>query len=57
MAEERFYCTSCGQEYEGDVTTHPASACRVCFRIHCDECLDEDGNCVPCVEVGKQKKT
>ncbi len=24
--------------------------CRICHRTHCDQCLDEEGLCVPCRE-------
>ena len=43
-----FECSACGNEYEGEVVSRGSSDCRVCFRIGCDECLDERGNCVPC---------
>jgi hypothetical protein len=50
---EAFACAACGQEYEGDVKTG-ITECRVCRRIHCDGCLNEEGLCVECAgEKGK----
>lgn len=49
MAEkdEKFVCASCGEEF--DVRT-AINECRQCQRMYCDECLNEEGICVPCDE-------
>ena len=56
MAEEKFFCASCGKEHEGDIVATGIQECRICFRTHCDECINEDGICVPCSDVEKERK-
>ncbi len=48
-------CSACGVEYKGDVVSRGAFDCRICYRIGCDQCLDEMGHCVPCDEKGEKK--
>ena len=47
MADENFACVACGAEAEGDVKTS-ITECRECRRMHCDQCMDENGLCVEC---------
>ena len=53
MAKENFACVSCGAEAEGDVRTG-ITECRVCRRMHCDKCVDENGLCVECAKETKK---
>jgi hypothetical protein len=55
MAEEQFACAACGEEYEGDIRVTGVQECRICFRTHCPECIDENGICVPCSETEKKE--
>ena len=45
MEEELMVCSECGatvaQEYAG-------GTCKLCGELHCTECLNEAGYCVPC---------
>lgn len=52
MAEERFVCAACGNETEGDYKT-TVNECRVCRRMHCDGCIDDQGLCVSCSQKEK----
>lgn len=45
----QFTCAACQTDYAGD-TSNVRTACRVCRRIHCDDCVDEFGRCVKCAE-------
>ena len=51
MAED-FACVACGQEHKGDAVTG-VTECRICRRMHCDGCLDENGRCVECTDKDK----
>ena len=42
-----FACAACGKEYARESAV---PECRVCHRSYCEECLDEQGLCVPCKE-------
>jgi hypothetical protein len=42
-----FACAACGAEFAREVAVHE---CQVCHRSYCEECLDEQGLCVPCKE-------
>jgi hypothetical protein len=44
-----FECTACHKDctiHHGETMT----ACRLCGRLHCSDCVDEFGNCVECAE-------
>ena len=56
MKEEKFVCPACGNEKEGDYRT-TVNECRQCRRMHCDECIDENGLCVPCSAIEKGEKS
>jgi len=43
----QFVCAACEKEYEGDAS-EVMTECRVCRRLHCQECVDEYGRCVTC---------
>jgi hypothetical protein len=47
MSEERFDCSSCGQDYDRESAV---KECRICHRTYCDECISDEGICVPCRE-------
>jgi len=49
MTDPQFVCAACNENYEGD-TSHVMTECRVCHRIHCDDCVDEHGHCVECTD-------
>jgi len=49
---EKFVCAACGEEHEGDAVTG-VTECRVCRRMHCQGCLDEDGRCKECAAKEK----
>ena len=53
MEEEKFACVACGAEAEGDIKTS-ITECRVCRRMHCNQCLDENGLCVECAKEAKK---
>ncbi len=42
-----FACAACGAEFARQTAV---PECRVCHRSYCEECLDEQGMCVPCKE-------
>ena len=44
---EDFACVACGEVHEKDDILAPHE-CRVCRRMHCDGCIDENGLCVEC---------
>ncbi len=43
--KEQFACAACGEEFARETAV---SECRVCHRSYCEECLDDQGLCVPC---------
>ena len=45
----QFVCGACEKDYEGD-TSNVITQCRVCNRLHCNDCVDEHGRCVECAE-------
>jgi hypothetical protein len=47
MATEKFVCSGCGKEYDRETAV---GECRMCHRTVCDECISEEGICVPCEE-------
>lgn len=44
---EKFSCVACGADFDRESAV---SECRVCHRSYCEECIDEQGLCVPCGE-------
>ena len=50
MTDPQFVCAACDENYEGDTST-VMTECRVCNRIHCNDCVDEFGRCVECEET------
>ena len=55
MTDPQFVCAACDADYEGE-TENVMTECRVCHRLHCDECVDEFGHCVECVESSPTKE-
>jgi hypothetical protein len=53
---ETFRCEACGKEYERDVVSTGVEECRICYRTHCKECLNEEGICVACSKLEEGKK-
>jgi hypothetical protein len=52
MSEEQdveFVCAACDKSYTGD-ESGVVTECRVCHRIHCNQCVDEFGRCVECAK-------
>lgn len=47
MSNKMFNCAACGEDYDRESTV---SECRMCHRSYCDQCIDENGICVPCKE-------
>lgn len=47
MKEELFECSACGPDYDRESAV---KECRICHRAYCDQCLNEEGLCVPCRE-------
>ncbi len=54
MSDPQFVCAACSKEYEGD-TTNVLTACKVCGRLHCKDCVDEFGRCVECSSSESKK--
>jgi hypothetical protein len=48
MDDVQFVCAACEKNYEGDKNV--MTECRVCHRIHCSDCVDENGRCVECAD-------
>lgn len=42
----QFECTACHKHL--DSHSGVMTACRLCGRLHCTECVDEYGRCVEC---------
>jgi hypothetical protein len=50
MSEDtQFECTACHIKHE-DHGENVMTACRLCGRLHCQDCVDEYGRCVACAE-------
>jgi hypothetical protein len=50
MSEDtKFVCTACHIELTGE-GENVMTACRLCGRLHCQDCVDEYGRCVACAE-------
>lgn len=54
---EGFTCAACGKEHPRDYIVTAVEECRVCRRLHCSSCLDENHRCSACTlpEGGKPK--
>ncbi len=42
-------CAACHIKQPDD-NSHVMTACRLCGRLHCSDCVDEYGRCVACAE-------
>jgi hypothetical protein len=50
MTEDaKFSCTACHLTVE-EGAENTMTACRLCGRMHCSDCVDEFGRCVACAE-------
>ena len=49
--DAQFVCAACNADYEGD-SEGVMTSCRKCAKLHCEECLDEFGNCGACADKG-----
>jgi len=47
--DTQFECTACHIKQEPD-GENVMTACRLCGRLHCHDCVDEYGRCVACSE-------
>jgi len=47
--DAKFVCSACHIEQPDD-GEHVMTACRLCGRLHCKDCVDEYGRCVACAE-------
>jgi hypothetical protein len=47
MEDEKFSCVACGLDFDRETAV---KECRICHRTHCDECISDEGICVPCAE-------
>ena len=47
IGKENFTCAACGEDYARETAV---VECRVCHRSYCNECISEQGICVPCEE-------
>ncbi len=43
--EDVFSCAACGEDYSRATAV---SECRICHRSFCEECINNEGVCVPC---------
>ena len=44
MFDKKFDCCVCGY----DLDESSKQECQKCHDSYCDQCVDSDGNCVPC---------
>ena len=49
--DAQFVCTACHVDFEED-KEGVMTSCRKCGKMHCEECMDEHGQCVTCTEQG-----
>jgi hypothetical protein len=47
--DKQFECTACHIKQKDD-GENAMTACRLCGRLHCRDCVDEYGRCVACAE-------
>ena len=45
--KEQFACAACGKEFAREVAV---KECQMCHRAFCEQCIDDQGVCVPCKE-------
>ncbi len=50
--DAQFTCTACHIDHAHD-HDNTMTSCRKCGKMHCQDCLDEFGQCVACNEVEK----
>ncbi len=43
-----FKCSACGVEFD---ESPAVGVCRICEKVHCNECMTKEGVCVPCDEL------
>lgn len=43
----QFVCSACSIDYQED-KEKVMTACRLCGKLHCSDCVDEFGRCVTC---------
>lgn len=56
MTEDaKFSCTACHITVEKGAE-NTMTACRLCGRIHCSDCVDEFGRCVACAEKAESEE-
>jgi hypothetical protein len=47
--DAKFVCSACHIE-QSDDGENVMTVCRLCGRLHCNDCVDEHGRCVSCSE-------
>lgn len=47
--DAQFECTACHIDHSEDAD-NVMTSCRKCGKVHCQDCLDEFGQCVACAE-------
>lgn len=52
----QFECAICHKEMKGEPGKR-LSACRLCGRLHCPDCVDEYGRCVECASGRSNEMT
>ncbi len=45
MAEKEFVCGWCGKMLDFEMNI---KECKMCHRTQCNECLNDEGMCIPC---------
>ena len=45
----QFECHACHKECKGD-GEEAMTECRLCGRLHCNDCVDEYGRCIECAK-------
>jgi Prokaryotic RING finger family 2 len=46
--DAQFECTACHIKHTKEDAENAMTACRLCGRLHCQDCVDEYGRCVAC---------
>lgn len=52
--DAQFECTACHIAHDDD-GKQVMTACRMCGRLHCSDCVDEYGRCVACTDKNTQE--
>lgn len=52
MAEDKFVCAACGENFDRETSV---MECAMCHRTFCDQCIGKEGICVPCEEKEEKK--